>query len=69
MSNTRILHQDDKRTCTVTGVTRDSANRKTGAMLQVTILPRDTDPVTAQRDGTDAHVCGSCPLRPLNGSR
>jgi hypothetical protein len=55
----------------VTGLWRPSANRKTGAMLQTWILRDDTTPLDAVRTGSDASVCGHCPLRasPRRGRR
>ena len=47
----------------LTGLSRPSANRKTGAMLQVWILAAGTDPVRASARGRDASVCGACPMR------
>lgn len=47
----------------LTGLARPSANRKTGAMLQLWILRRDADPVQASAKGKDASVCGACPMR------
>lgn len=44
----------------VTGKTR---NRKTGAMPQVWILPRETAPHTAVKSGDDESVCGDCKHR------
>lgn len=38
-------------------------NRKTGGMVQTYILSDEQDPVTASRTGTDAAICGDCPLR------
>jgi hypothetical protein len=38
-------------------------NRKTGGMVQTYILSDEQDPVTASRMGTDASICGDCPLR------
>lgn len=38
-------------------------NRKTGAMVQTYIIREDMDPVTANRTGADAAICGDCPLR------
>ena len=40
-----------------------SSNRKTGGMVQVWIMRRDIDPVTANRTGADYSICGNCPLR------
>ena len=38
-------------------------NRKTGGMVQTYILSDEVEPVTASRMGTDASICGDCPLR------
>lgn len=43
--------------------TTGSGNRKTGAMVQVWIMRRDIDPVTANRTGADFSICGNCPLK------
>jgi hypothetical protein len=43
--------------------TISSNNEKTGDMVQTWIMRADVDPVTASRMGTDASVCGDCPLR------
>jgi hypothetical protein len=51
-----------------TGFKRKSANRKTGAMIQIWILPRHIHPVVAQQLGKDKLVCGDCPLRPANAA-
>ena len=48
-------------------LTRGSANRKTGDMAQLFIVRDDKAPHLAQKDGTDASVCGDCPFRPANG--
>lgn len=40
-----------------------SSNRKTGGMVQVWIIARDIDPITANRTGADYSICGNCPLR------
>lgn len=46
----------------VTGF-RHCRNPKTGKMLQLWILPRHVDPVTARREGLDTGMCGHCPLK------
>jgi hypothetical protein len=46
-----------------TGLVRNSDNKKTGAMVQTWIMRGDVSPVAAANDGSDASVCGSCPLR------
>lgn len=43
--------------------TYSDRNRKTGAMVQTYIIREDMDPVTANRTGADAAICGDCPLR------
>lgn len=52
----------------LTGVTSPSANRKTGRMAQLWILPADATPLDAMRTGADAAICGSCPLRGTIGT-
>lgn len=47
-----------------TGTTRVSTNRKTGAFVQVYVLPEDESPLDALFSGRDEAVCGACPLRP-----
>ena len=47
-----------------TNLDRTSKNPKTGDMVQLYIVPQRVNPVTAQRTGYDAAVCGDCPLRP-----
>lgn len=43
--------------------TTGSQNHKTGPMVQTWILRRDVAPEAAAIDGSDAAVCGACPLR------
>jgi len=38
-------------------------NTKTGDMVQTFILRSDIDPITANRTGADASICGECPLK------
>lgn len=45
----------------------NSDNKKTGNMIQVYILDRSQHPVDAVQNGTDAVICGDCPLRAGNG--
>ena len=47
----------------LTGLVRPSRNRKTGSMAQTWILRQDRPPLEAIRDGSDAAICGDCPLR------
>ena len=44
---------------------RESKNSKTGKMVQVWIIPTDGGILPALANGTDASVCGDCPLRPI----
>jgi hypothetical protein len=45
------------------GFVRPSANRKTGDMLQVSVMARAVHPATAKRQGLDRGPCGPCPIR------
>lgn len=47
----------------VTGVSKASANAKTGPMLQTWIIRSDMAPVAAIMAGRDGAICGSCPHR------
>jgi len=50
-----------------TGYTDQSANTKTGAMIQTWIMRSDLEPHQAIKTGDDSSVCGDCPLRGVNG--
>ena len=45
------------------GLTKDSDNPKTSAMLQVDILLKDIKPQEAIKTGKDVSICGDCSLR------
>jgi hypothetical protein len=62
-ANGYTLHADDHRIVVATGFSRPSANGKTGPMVQIWILARQQDPLSAARSGRDAVICGGCPLR------
>ena len=47
--------------------TMESENPKTGNMVQVWILPREVNPVTAVKTGEDDIVCFDCKHRGANG--
>lgn len=47
--------------------TLKSNNKKTGDMVQIYILVKDIDPVTAIKTGNDESICGNCPQRRFNG--
>ena len=50
----------------VTGTKNPSANRKTGDMLQLWIMPATTLPTEALTSGADQSVCGACVHRPAS---
>ena len=50
----------------VTGLASNSANQKTGNMLQTWILRADVAPLDAIRTGADSSICGDCKHRPAN---
>lgn len=53
----------------VTRASKQSANRKTGAVIQTYILRSDLSPVEASRNGSDVSICGNCPHRQaINGT-
>ena len=60
MSNGFLLHEDSQRVIIATGFSTPSDNRKTGDMLQVWILCKAEDPVTAIKTGLDRIICGNC---------
>ena len=47
----------------LTGLSRKSANPKTGNMLQAWVLVENTSPISAIHSGADRAICGNCPLR------
>lgn len=60
MSNGFILHEDTQRVIIATGFNKPSDNRKTGDMIQIWILCKAEDPVTAIQTGLDRIICGNC---------
>ncbi len=62
-ANGYILHEDRVRVIIAIGFKRASKNIKTGKMIQVFIIRKDMDPVSANRTGKDSAICGSCPLK------
>ncbi len=58
--NGYILYQDAAIAVIATGFQSPSANAKTGPVIQVYILARDTSPVEAVRNGRDALICLDC---------
>jgi hypothetical protein len=55
-----ILHEDHARVVIATGFNKPSDNRKTGDMVQIWILCKAEDPVTAIKSGLDRLICGNC---------
>ena len=60
MSNGYVIHEDSQRVIISTGFNKPSDNRKTGDMIQIWILCKAEDPVTAIRTGLDRIICGNC---------
>lgn len=60
MSNGYVIHEDSVRVIIATGFNKPSDNRKTGDMIQIWILVKAVDPVTAIRTGLDRIICGNC---------
>ena len=60
MSNGYVLHEDSQRVTIATGFSTPSDNRKTGDMIQIWILCKAEDPVTAIKTGLDRLICGNC---------
>ena len=58
-----ILHEDTQRVVIATGFASPSDNRKTGDMIQIWILCKAEDPVTAIQTGLDRLICGNCKHR------
>ncbi len=50
-----------------TGFDRPSVNRKTGEVVQLSIIRADVMPLEALASRDDASVCGDCALRPTRG--
>lgn len=67
MSNGYTVFEDRLRIVIATGFERETKNVKTGDMIQVWILRKDLDPITANHTNKDRAICGDCPLRGNNG--
>ena len=48
-------------------ITTKSSNKKVGNMMQVWILNKDVNPLTASKKSLDNAVCGECNLRQSKG--
>ena len=46
-----------------TGLAKNSANGKTGSLIQTWIVREDISPVDAIHSGEDSSICGACPHR------
>lgn len=66
--NGYVIHEDSARVIVATGFVKKSDNSKTGRMIQIWILAKALDPVSAVKSGHDRVICGSCPLRGIYGS-
>ena len=62
-TNGVIFYEDDNIVGILTGLSKTTANDKTGAMIQSYILVKDVNPMEAVNTGADALVCGDCKLR------
>tara|TARA_Y100000361_G_C11157560_1_gene345171 strand:+ start:487 stop:1281 length:795 start_codon:yes stop_codon:yes gene_type:complete len=62
-SNGYVIYEDTFRVVIATGFKTKSANIKTGNMIQIWILVKSENPVSAIKSGLDELVCGDCPLR------
>jgi hypothetical protein len=60
VTNGYVIHEDQHRVIIATGFSTRSDNRKTGDMIQIWILVKSVDPVTAIKLGLDRLICGSC---------
>ena len=59
----KSLHQNAKHDIVVILITGNSANKKTGNMMQLWIMLKDIDPILANKLGYDIAICGECPLK------
>jgi hypothetical protein len=63
MNNGYLIYEDEHIVCIITGLVNESANKKTGAEVQVWILVKDLNPVLAVNAGKDKYICGDCKHR------
>ena len=56
----KSLFDGERIMAVATGIYNQSANTKTGEMIQIWIVRRDVHPMTARRMGDDYSVCGNC---------
>ena len=59
----KSLYKESENDIVVILQTGNSANKKTGNMMQVWIMLKDIDPVEANKLGLDNAICGICTLR------
>ena len=59
----KSLYKESDNDIVVILQTGNSANKKTGNMLQVWIMLKDIDPIEANKLGYDIAICGECPLK------
>ena len=63
MKNGMILYEDQN---TVSIITWNSSNQKTGDMAQVIVLVKNIPPIVAAKTGADSLICFNCKHRPIN---
>tara|TARA_R110000824_G_scaffold8691_5_gene39150 strand:+ start:1602 stop:2327 length:726 start_codon:yes stop_codon:yes gene_type:complete len=59
-SNTAIIHEEAEWKVYLSGFKQKSTNVKTGPLMQVSILVKDTHPFEAVKSGKDSVICGDC---------
>ena len=55
-----VIYRGSKYVCVAVGLVKPSDNEKTGAMVQIYIIPSEVKPSTAIKTGQDAIVCFNC---------
>ena len=63
LSQGYVVFETDQIVAIATGFIKPSKNAKTGPMIQIWILVKDEDPISAVRSGNDSKVCFTCPYR------
>ena len=61
--NGKILFETSDVVCIATGFKSNSANSKTGGMIQTWFLWKHSSPIDAIKSGDDAAICFDCPHR------
>jgi hypothetical protein len=58
-----VLHETPSVVVIAIGFNNKSTNTKTGAMIQIYTLLRNTDPINGSRTGADSAICFDCKFR------